>query len=211
MGLYVIYLDEASKYLPVFPYKYVEYDDPDTPAYVWVQAKRDNEGEEKDENSRWVQHSIFSEYLGDRLGQQYHKTKKAKDYYKGLMKVVQERDKEKPARTQNVGDPEELYRKQERRNELGIESGWEKYAYWKAGSGELSSNDTIKGGSMDRLKKLLDAHPVAQQGDKKNTQGLSREAERTQHNTGSRLLVYFPPFPTWCVLTLLAKSFVQPV
>ena len=29
--------------------------------------------------------------------------------------------------------------------------------------------------------------------------------------TGSRLLVYFPPFPAWCVLTLLAKSFVQPV
>ena len=51
------------------------------------------------------------------------------------------------------------------------------------GSGELSSNDTIKGGSMDRLKKLLDAHPIAQQSDKKNTQGLSREAERTQLNT----------------------------
>ena len=36
---------------------------------------------------------------------------------------------------------------------------------------------------MDRLKKLLDAHPIAQQSDKKNRQGLSREAERTQLNT----------------------------
>jgi hypothetical protein len=36
---------------------------------------------------------------------------------------------------------------------------------------------------MDRLKKLLDAHPVSHQRDKKDTQGLSREAERTQLNT----------------------------
>jgi hypothetical protein len=35
---------------------------------------------------------------------------------------------------------------------------------------------------MDRLKKLLDAHPVAK-GGPKDTQGLSREAERTQLNT----------------------------
>ena len=53
---------------------------------------------------------------------------------------------------------------------------------WALGGG-LSSNDTIKGGSMDRLRKLLDAHPVSHQRDKKDTQGLSREAERTQLNT----------------------------
>jgi len=29
--------------------------------------------------------------------------------------------------------------------------------------------------------------------------------------TGNRLRVYFPPLPDWCDLTLLAKSFVQPV
>jgi hypothetical protein len=29
--------------------------------------------------------------------------------------------------------------------------------------------------------------------------------------TGSRLLVYFPPFPAWCDFTRLAKSFVHPV
>jgi len=51
------------------------------------------------------------------------------------------------------------------------------------GSGELSSNNTIKGGSMDRLRKLLDAHPVSSQDTKKNEQGYSREAERSLLNT----------------------------
>lgn len=126
LGLYVFDLEEADVFLPTFPYKYIDYDEPDRPAYVWVQAKRDDEGEEKDDN-RWVQFTIRTDMLGDRLGQQYHKTKKAKDYFKGLMKVVKARDEEKPARTQSVGNPEELYRKQERRSELDIESGWEKY------------------------------------------------------------------------------------
>jgi len=36
---------------------------------------------------------------------------------------------------------------------------------------------------MDRLKKLLDAHPVSKKSDKKNEQGYSREAERLFLNT----------------------------
>jgi hypothetical protein len=90
--------------------------------------------------------------LGDRLGQQYHKTKRAKDYFKGLMKVVKARDEEKPARTQNVGNPEELFRKQERRSELDIESGWEKYTKVLSKGGAYDRRDGEEGSLSRALK-----------------------------------------------------------
>jgi len=151
LGLYVFDMDEASVYLPTFPYKYIDYDEPDRPAYVWVQAKRDDEGEAKDDN-RWVQFTVNTNMLGDRLGQQYHKTKRAKDYFKGLMKVVKARDEEKPARTQNVGNTEELFRKQERRNELDIESGWEKYTKVLSKGGAYDRRDGEEGSLSRALK-----------------------------------------------------------